>query len=64
MKRERDVKVEAVERQLESKIRKEQDRQKWLAVLLPPILPLVVAFFVYFKRRALEREGVAKSRLR
>jgi ABC-2 type transport system permease protein len=64
LKRERDVKVEAVERQLESKIRKEQDRQKWLAVLLPPILPLVVAFFVYFKRRALEREGVAKTRLR
>jgi hypothetical protein len=24
----------------------------------------VVAFFVYFRRRALEREGVAKSRLR
>jgi len=64
MKRKRDTEVEAVERQLESKIRKEQDRQKWLAVLLPPIPPLVVAFFVYFRRRALEREGVAKSRLR
>jgi ABC-2 type transport system permease protein len=64
MKRKRDTEVEAVERQLEAKIRKEQDRQKWLAVLLPPIPPLVVAFFVYFRRRALEREGVAKSRLR
>ena len=40
------------------------DRQKWLAVLLPPIPPLVVAFFVYFRRRAQEREGVAKTRLR
>ncbi len=64
LKRKRDTEVEAVERQLESKIRKEQDRQKWLAVLLPPIPPLVVAFFVYFRRRALEREGVAKTRLR
>jgi ABC-2 type transport system permease protein len=64
LKRKRDTEVETVERQLESKIRKEQDRQKWLAVLLPPIPPLVVAFFVYFRRRALEREGVAKTRLR
>jgi len=64
LKRKRDTEVKAVERQLESKIRKEQDRQKWLAVLLPPIPPLLVAFFVYFRRRALEREGVAKSRLR
>jgi len=64
LKRKRDTEVESVERQLEAKIRKEQDRQKWLAVLLPPIPPLVVAFFVYFRRRALEREGVAKTRLR
>ena len=64
LKRKRDTEVEAVERQLEAKIRKEQDRQKWLAVLLPPIPPLVVAFFVYFRRRALEREGVSKARLR
>jgi ABC-2 type transport system permease protein len=64
LKRTRDAEVEAVERQLGAKVRQEQDRQKWLAVLLPPIPPLVVAFFVYFRRRALEREGVAKTRLR
>jgi len=64
MKRKRDAEVEAVERQLGAKVRREQDRQKWLAVLLPPIPPLVVAFFVYFRRRALEREGVSKARLR
>jgi ABC-2 type transport system permease protein len=45
-------------------VRREQDRQKWLAVLLPPIPPLVVAFFVFFRRRAREREGVSRSRLR
>jgi len=62
--RQRDVEMEKVERQLGAKVRQEQDRQKWLAVLLPPIPPLVVAFFVYFRRRAQEREGVAKTRLR
>ena len=64
LRRKRDVDVEAVERQLDATIRREQDRQKWLAVLLPPIPPLVVAFFVFFRRRAQEREGVASSRLR
>jgi ABC-2 type transport system permease protein len=64
LKRKRDAEVEAVERQLGAKVRQEQDRQKWLAVLLPPIPPLVVAFFVYFRRRAMEREGVSKARLR
>ena len=64
LKRTRDADVGTVERQLGTKVRQEQDRQKWLAVLLPPIPPLVVAFFVYFRRRAQEREGVAKTRLR
>jgi ABC-2 type transport system permease protein len=64
LKRKRDAEIETVERQLEATIRREQDWQKWLAVLLPPIPPLVVAFFVFFRRRALEREGVARTRLR
>jgi ABC-2 type transport system permease protein len=64
LKSNRDAEVAAVERRLEGQVRREQDRQKWLAVLLPPIPPLVVAFLVFFRRRALEREGVAKSRLR
>ena len=64
LKRKRDAEVDTVERKLESQVRREQDRQKWLAVLLPPIPPLVVAFFVFFRRRALEREGVSQSRLR
>jgi ABC-2 type transport system permease protein len=64
LRRKRDTEVESVERKLESTIRREQDWQKWLAVILPPIPPLIVAFFVFFRRRAREREGVAKSRLR
>jgi ABC-2 type transport system permease protein len=34
------------------------------AVLLPPIPPLLVAIVVFFTRRAKEREGVSRSRLR
>ncbi|MBT4886266.1 MAG: hypothetical protein HON07_03545, partial [Planctomycetaceae bacterium] len=64
LKRKRDIEIEQVERSLEATIRQEQDWQKWLAVVLPPIPPLVVAFFVFFRCRAQEREGVAKSRLR
>ena len=64
LKRKRDAEIEQVERSLEATIRREQDWQKWLAVMLPPIPPLVVAFFVFFRRRAQEREGVAKARLR
>ena len=64
LKRKRDTEISALERKLDAQIRREQDRQKWLAVLLPPILPLVVAFVVFFRRRALEREGVARTRLR
>ena len=48
LKRKRDVEIEQVERSLEATIRREQDWQKWLAVMLPPIPPLVVAFFSFF----------------
>jgi ABC-2 type transport system permease protein len=41
-----------------------QDKYKLWAVLLPPIPPLIVAFVVFFNRRANEREGVSKARLR
>ena len=37
--------------------------QMW-AVLLPPILPLFLAGFVFLIRRVREREGVSRSRLK
>jgi len=46
------------------KVRGVQDQYKLWAVVLPPIPPLLVAIVVFFTRRAREREGVAKSRLR
>ena len=53
-----------LQREFNTNIRSEQNKYKFVALLIPPILPFLVAAFVYFRRRAEEREGVAKSRLR
>ncbi len=63
-KRDRDREIKKIERNLAQEVRKVQDKRKLWAVLLPPIPPLLVAFFVFFNRRAKEREGVSKARLR
>jgi ABC-2 type transport system permease protein len=62
--KERNKKVKQSERELSAKIRGVQDRYKLLAVLLPPIPPVLLAFFVYFHRRKAEQEGVDTRRLR
>jgi ABC-2 type transport system permease protein len=70
-----DVRTEQLEREYQKKMadsqrkynleeKRVQTGYKLMAVLLPPILPLVVGLAVYFNRRAGEREGVASSRLR
>ena len=41
-----------------------QATYKLWAVIIPPIPPLLVAAFVFFNRRAKEREGVSSKRLR
>ena len=41
-----------------------QNWYKLWAVVLPPLLPLMVGLLVYFNRRAKEREGVARTRLK
>jgi hypothetical protein len=64
LQRKRDQQIKAIEADAAQKIRAVQDRYKMWAVLLPPIPPLIVAFIVFFNRRAGEREGVAKARLR
>jgi ABC-2 type transport system permease protein len=64
LKQERDRKVKITQREVAKTIRGVQDRYKLWGVLLPPVLPLAVAFFVFFNRRAKEREGVNKTRLR
>lgn len=64
LRREKEREVNKIETDLALKVRKVQDQYKLWAVLLPPIPPLLVALIVFFNRRAREREGVAKSRLR
>ena len=64
LEKERNQKVKESERELAAKIRGVQDRYKLLAVLLPPIPPILLAFFVFFHRRKAEQEGVDTRRLR
>lgn len=62
--RRRDQQMKTIERNLALEIRQVQDRYKMWALLLPPIPPLLVGLAVFFARRAREREGVSKARLR
>jgi len=64
LKNERDEALKSAQRELDQTVHGVQDRFKLWAVLLPPIPPLLVAFIVFFNRRASEREGVSKARLR
>jgi ABC-2 type transport system permease protein len=75
LERVRDVKISALEkernrqekqseRELAAQVRGVQDRYKLLAVLLPPIPPVLLAIFVFFHRRKAEQEGVDTRRLR
>jgi ABC-2 type transport system permease protein len=61
---ERDRKIDSIDRNLALEVRKVQNWYKLLAILIPPIPPLLLAFFVFFHRRQAEREGVDKSRFR
>ena len=62
--REKEKEDNRIENKLTAAVGQVQSRYKLLAVLLPPIPPLIVALIVLITRRAREREGVAKSRLR
>lgn len=64
LQKERDRKTAEIERQLALQVRGVQNRYKMWAVFLPPIPPLLIGLAVFFNRRAGEREGVARSRLR
>jgi ABC-2 type transport system permease protein len=48
----------------DQEIRSVQDRYKMYAILVPPIPPLLLALAVFFRRRELERQGIARDRLR
>jgi ABC-2 type transport system permease protein len=64
MRSDRDKQVQQIHRDLELRIDEIQDKYKAWALILPPIPPLLLAFFVFFHRRRGEQEGVARTRLR
>lgn len=53
-----------IRREAENAIQKIQRGYKVMAVLLPPIPPLILGLVVFTRRRLREREGVSKARLR
>ena len=57
-------KLKQIQYDLEQEINGVQDRYKMYAILVPPIPPLLVALYVFFRRRESEREGIVKERLR
>lgn len=64
LEQKRNQEIETIDAQMMGEIRQQQDWYKMWAVLLPPIPPLIVAGLVFFSRRAKEREGVSRNRLR
>ena len=60
----RDKQVKQSDRELAAEIQGVQNFYKFCAVILPPILPILLAFFVFFHRRRAEQEGVDTRRLR
>ncbi len=56
--------VKQIQYQLEQQIRTEEDLYKLIAILIPPIPPLLVAFYVFFRRREAELEGISQQRRR
>ena len=62
--REEQAEYRRIENEMAADIHRVQDRYKLMAVLLPPIPPLLIALCVFFVRRSRERESVAPSRMR
>ena len=65
-KAERDLRKEITknDRERDAKIEESQEQVKFLAVFLPPIPLLLIAVFIFIKKRKAELEGAAASRVR
>jgi ABC-2 type transport system permease protein len=64
LERERTAKIEQIRRDTDLQIQKIQNWYKFVAVIVPPVPPLIVGLVVFVRRRLREREGVSKARLR
>ncbi len=61
---EQENRLKEIHYERDQKIRAVQDKYKMFAILIPPIPPLLLALAVFFRRRELERQGVARERMR
>ncbi|HBE67856.1 MAG TPA: ABC transporter permease [Planctomycetaceae bacterium] len=64
LEQERDSEIKQIQRTTKRKIDGLESYYKMLAVIIPPIPPLLVGAWVFIARRVREREGIAKTRLR
>lgn len=64
LRKERDRKIREARKELQESIRSLQSRFKLLALLVPPLFPVLMGSFVWIRRTSQEREGVSRSRLR
>ncbi len=64
LERELEQAVRKINTEREQEIRKVRNLYKYVAVVLPPVFPLLIGVVVFFNRRAREREGVPEQRLR
>ena len=63
LEREKAKRFREIDHEMSTQIHDVQDSYKQLAVLVPPIPPLIIAICVYVVRRRRERESVEASRL-
>ena len=62
--REEQSEYRRIENEMAANIHRVQDQYKLMAVLLPPIPPLLIALCVFFVRRSREKESVSSLRRR
>ncbi|MEX0867395.1 MAG: Gldg family protein [Pirellulales bacterium] len=62
LERKQQQEIRDIDRRMAEKTRDVQDTIKTLAVVLPPIPPLLIAIIVFFARRRGESEGVSSER--
>ena len=57
-------KVQDAERELNEEMKAHKQKVVVMAVTIPPLLPLLLAFIVYFRRKSREIQNVSKGRLK
>jgi ABC-2 type transport system permease protein len=57
-------KIQDEERQMEEAMKSHRRKVVVMAVVMPPLLPLFIGLFVYFKRRSREMNNVSKKRIK